>query len=133
MTELDLFRHQTEPWSDSGMPRDLYKNSVETVWFHMSHIAMPHDAATAGWIHQTGFDTKNLYKFFAALHAEFEQRDDLDWEMGGATADKLDKFLEWNRVHQTVEGFRRAAAFCRYGQPGTQGRREKSGIRRMTK
>jgi hypothetical protein len=95
VTQLDLFHHQTEPWVDSGMPRDLYKNSVETVWFHMSHIAMPHDAATAAWIHQTGFDTKNLYKFFAALDAEFEQRDDLDWEMGGATADKLDKFLEW--------------------------------------
>jgi hypothetical protein len=95
VTELDLFRHQTEPWVDAGMPRDLYKNSVETVWFHMSHIAMPHDVATAAWIHQTGFDTKNLYKFFASLHAEFELRDDLDWEMGGAAADKLDKFLQW--------------------------------------
>ena len=95
ITQLDLFCHQTEPWADSGMPRDLYKNSVETVFFHLSHIAMPHDTATAAWIHETGFDTRNLYKFFASLHAEFRLRDDLDWEMGGATSDHLDKFLEW--------------------------------------
>ena len=95
IAQLDLFCHQTEPWADSGMPRDLYKNSVETVFFHLSHIAMPHDTATADWIHQTGFGTQNLYKFFASIHAEFRLRDDLDWEMGGATSDHLDKFLEW--------------------------------------
>jgi hypothetical protein len=95
ITQLDLFCRQTAPWADSGMPRDLYKNSVETVFFHLSHIAMPHDTATAAWIHQTGFDTQNLYKFFASVDAEFSLRDDLDWEMGGATSDHLDKFLEW--------------------------------------
>jgi hypothetical protein len=94
ITQLDLFCHQTEPWADSGMPRDLYKNSVETVFFHLSHIAMPHETATAAWIHQTGFDTRNLYKLFASIDAEFRLRDDLDWEMGGATSDHLDKFLE---------------------------------------
>lgn len=96
VTQLDLFCHQTEPWVDSGMPRDLYKNSVETVWFHLSRIAMPHEEATAAWIHQTGFDTNNLYKFFASLHAEFRLRDDLDWELGGASSDQLDKFLQWS-------------------------------------
>ena len=55
---------------------------------------MPHDTATAAWIHQTGFDSQNLYKFFASVDAEFSLRDDLDWEMGGATSDHLDKFLE---------------------------------------
>jgi len=95
VTSLDLFAHQTEPWIESGMPRDLYKNSVESIWYHMSRVAMPQEAATAAWVHQTGFDSQNLYKLFAALHAEFELRDDLDWEIGGATADHLDKFLQW--------------------------------------
>jgi len=95
ITQLDFFCHQTEPWADSGMPRDLFKNSVETVWFHLSHIAMPKDAETAAFVHQTGFDTQNLDKLFTALHAEFRLRDDLDWELGGATAERLDRFLQW--------------------------------------
>lgn len=95
LTSLDLFSHQTEPWVESGMPRDLYKNSVESVWYHLGRVAMPQEATTAAWVHQTGFDTQNLYKFFASLHTEFALRDDLDWEMGGATADHLDKFLQW--------------------------------------
>lgn len=54
ITELDLFCHQTEPWGEKGMPRDLYKNSVELVWYHLSRIAMPREQTTAAWIHQTG-------------------------------------------------------------------------------
>lgn len=95
INQLERFSHQMEPWLHSGMPRDLYKNSIETVFFHLSRIAMPHDDATAAWIQRTGFDTKNLYAFFAAIHAEFRLRDDLDWELGGDTSDKLDKFLQW--------------------------------------
>ena len=95
VTALDLFDHQTEPWVQSGMPRDLYKNAVESVWYHMGRIAFPVQPATAVWVHQTGFDTQNLYKLYASLHAEFELRDDLDWELGGPMADKLDKFLQW--------------------------------------
>jgi hypothetical protein len=95
ITQLDLFCHETEPWAEAGMPRDLYKNSVELVWFHLSRIAMPREQTTAAWIHQTGFDTKNLYAFFQSLHAEFRLRDDLDWKLGGDTAQHLDKFLEW--------------------------------------
>lgn len=95
LTALDFFCHQTEPWVSTAMPRDLYKNAVENIWFSLSHIAMPKDAETAVFVHQAGFDTPNLYKLFETIHAEFELRDDLDWELGGTTADRLDKFLQW--------------------------------------
>jgi hypothetical protein len=35
VTALDLFEHQTEPWIQSGVPRDLFKNAVDpsgTTW-----------------------------------------------------------------------------------------------------
>lgn len=91
---LDLFYHQTEPWASSAMPRPLYKNAVETVWYWMSHVAMPKDPATAEWLRRGGFDTAKLDKLFQSLRAEFELRDDLDWELGGSTSDRLDKFLQ---------------------------------------
>jgi hypothetical protein len=91
---LDLFYHQTEPWSKSAMPRSLYKNAVESVWYWMSHVAMPQDPALATWARQVGFQTDRLDELYQKLRAEFELRDDLDWEMGGATSERLDKFLQ---------------------------------------
>ncbi len=95
IAELNQFSHQTEPWVQTGMPRELYKTSVETVYFQLSRIAMPRSDEEAAWIQRTGFDTKNLYAFFEAIHEEFMLRDDLGWQMGSDTSKELDKFLQW--------------------------------------
>ncbi len=47
ISALELFYHQTQPWSQSAMPRDLYKNAVESVWFWLSHAAMPRNPEMA--------------------------------------------------------------------------------------
>ena len=94
ISALELFFHQTQPWSQSGMPRDLYKNAVESVWFWLSHAAMPRNPEMAAWEQQAGFQTARLDALFQSLREEFLLRDDLDWELGGATSERLDKFLQ---------------------------------------
>jgi hypothetical protein len=94
ISALELFYHQTQPWSHSGMPRDLYKNAVESVWFWLSHAAMPRNSEMAAWEQQPGFQTATLDELFQSLRDEFLLRDDLDWQLGGTTSERLDKFLE---------------------------------------
>jgi hypothetical protein len=94
ISALELFFRQTQPWSQSGMPRDLYKNAVESVWFWLSHAAMPRNPEMAAWEQQAGFHTAKLDALFQSLRGEFLLRDVLDWELGGATSERLDKFLQ---------------------------------------
>jgi hypothetical protein len=55
---------------------------------------MARDPAMASWARQAGFQTGKLDELFQTLGSKFEQRDDLDWLLGGATSDRLDKFLQ---------------------------------------
>jgi hypothetical protein len=92
------FARALQPWTDTsrsarGMPRDLYKNAVEAVWFRLSHLAHPKEPETAAWLSQNDFADARLYQLFEYIHEEFRKRDELEWETGGQLAARMDAFL----------------------------------------
>jgi hypothetical protein len=102
------FSRSVAPWSNGslspiGMPRDLYKNAVETVWFRLSRLAMPRAPDTMKWLAAQDFPDRRLRALFEQIHEEINKRDELDWQTGRTLASTIDSFLTLSIQGRKVE------------------------------
>jgi hypothetical protein len=73
--------------------REIYKNAMEGIFYRVHSIAVPRNTDTLAWEYKAKYPTRELYRIYEILRAEFELRDDLEWRMKGDQGHWLDKAL----------------------------------------
>lgn len=75
------------------MPRGLYKIALDTLFFHLSQLAMATDIETIGWMRRVNLDRSRLDGLFQIVRADFLKRDPPGWTLADPAAERLEVFL----------------------------------------